>query len=95
MLFSTVGPSFGRLLLFEDSCPVFEPVALSCEFNDFAFVEQPITVILDSWHTHAWDSGFDDLISRPLVNRSGKRKHLDKSPLLILYDAAGDEAQRV
>jgi len=29
-------------LLFEDDCPVFEPVAFSGQFDDFAFVGQTI-----------------------------------------------------
>jgi len=33
-------------------------------------------------------------ISGQLANRSGKRKHHDKTPLLILCHAAGEDAQR-
>jgi len=37
MLFSTVGPSFRRLVLIKDCCPVFEPGAFASKFDDFTF----------------------------------------------------------
>jgi hypothetical protein len=42
LLFSTVCPSVRKLLLFKDICPVFKPIALANQFDDFTLVEQPI-----------------------------------------------------